>query len=105
MATWKRLYHAVGMGYVDAYHAVRELRHQELARFARRAHRQLGRGFVLFDDTQAKPVYITWMIGAPQGLIQAVLGYDPEREAVVVSEDDSCADTITIDCVRIQRRH
>jgi hypothetical protein len=83
----------------------RGFRHQELAHFARRAHRQFGRGFVLFDDAEARPVYITWLAGAPQGLIEVVLGYDPTREAVIVTEDDNGADAITIDRVSIQSVH
>jgi hypothetical protein len=81
-----------------------EWRKQELALFALRAHRQLGRGFVLSDDAD-QPVYITWIIGAPQPLIDAVLAYDPRHEAVVVSRDESCDDTMIINCVRIQRCH
>ena len=83
--------------------AVREMHDQELALFARRAHRQLGRGFVLSDSDELRPVYITWIIGAPQPLIDAVFDYDPEREAVVVSEDQD--DSIVISCVKIQTCH
>jgi hypothetical protein len=82
--------------------AIRELHNQELARFARRAHRRLGRGFVLSDADESQPVYITWLIGAPPPLIDAVFEYDPEREAVVVSEDEQEAGSIVIDCVKIQ---
>lgn len=83
--------------------ALREMHDQELALFARRAHRQLGRGFVLSDSDELRPVYITWIIGAPQPLIDAVFDYDPEREAVVVSEDQE--DSIVISCVKIQTCH
>lgn len=83
--------------------ALREMHDQELALFARRAHRQLGRGFVLSDSDELRPVYITWIIGAPQPLIDAVFDYDPEREAVVVSEDQE--DSIVISCVKIQTSH
>ena len=93
------------MGYLGVHYAIRGLRHQELAHFARRAHRQLGRGFVLFDDAEAKPVYITCLTGAPQCLIDVVLGYDPAREAVIVSEEDNGADAITIDRVSILSFH
>lgn len=85
--------------------AMRDLHNQELALFARRAHRQLGRGFVLSAADEVQPVYITWMVGAPPPLIEAVFDYDPEREAVVVSEDDGDDDSIVIDCVQIQRQH
>ena len=85
--------------------AIRELHNQELARFARRAHRRLGRGFVLSDAAEPQPVYITWMVGAPSPLIDAVFDYDPEREAVVVSEDEQDEGTIVIDCVKIQSHH
>lgn len=85
--------------------AIRELHNQELARFARRAHRRLGRGFVLSDADESQPVYITWMIGAPPPLIDAVFDYDPEREAVVVSEDEQDEGTIVIDCVKIPSHH
>ena len=85
--------------------AIRDLHNQELALFARRAHRRLGRGFVLAAADEPRPVYITWMVGAPSPLIDAVLDYDPEREAVVVSEDDEDEGSIVIDCVKIQRHH
>lgn len=84
---------------------MRDLHNQELALFARRAHRQLGRGFVLSASDEVEPVYITWMVGAPPPLIEVVFDYDPEREAVVVSEDDGDDDSIAIDCVQIQRQH
>jgi hypothetical protein len=85
--------------------AMRELHNQELALFARRAHRRLGRGFVLSDADEPQPVYITWMVGAPPPLIDAVFEYDPECEAVVVSEDEHDEGNIVIDCVKIQRQH
>jgi hypothetical protein len=85
--------------------AIRELRDQELALFARRAHRRLGRGFVLSDNDELQPVYITWIIGAPPPLVDAVFDYDPEREAVVVSEDETDEGNIIINCVKIQSRH
>ena len=84
---------------------MRELYDQELALFARRAHRRLGRGFVLSDGHALQPVYITRIIGAPPPLIDAVFEYDPEREALVVSEDELSEDSIIINCVRILRCH
>lgn len=85
--------------------AMRDLHNQELARFARRAHRQLGRGFVLSGTDEPQPVYITWTMGAPAPLIDAVFEYDPEREAVVVSEDEQREGDIVIDCVKIESHH
>ena len=105
MAPGRRLYHADGMRQSEWDRAIRELHNQELARFARRAHSQLGRGFVLSDADELQPVYITWIIGAPPPLIEAVFDYDPEREAVVVSEDESDEGSIVIDCVKIQSHH
>jgi hypothetical protein len=105
MATCGRLYHALTMRHLEWDHAVRKWRDQELALFARRAHRQLGRGFVLSDGNAQQPVYVTWIIGAPQALIDAVLGYDPEHEALVVSEEESHDDSIIISCVTIEGRH
>jgi hypothetical protein len=102
---WTELYNAVVMEHVDACQMIREWRQQELAHFARRAHRHLGRGFVFFDDSEAKPVYITWLTGAPQCLVDMVWSYDPAREAVIVSEDDEGVNTLDIDCVRIQSCH
>jgi len=84
---------------------MRELHEQELALFAKRAHRQLGRGFVLCDVDEPWPVYITWIIGAPPPLIDAVFEYDPECEAVVVCEDEHNEGNVIINCVRIQNRH
>ena len=99
------MHHAGVMKHLDWNAAVRELHDQELALFGRRAHRHLGRGFVLSDHEDARPVYITWMVGAPEPLIDVVFDYDPEREAVVVSEDEHDEGNIIITCVRIQRRH
>ena len=84
---------------------MRELHDQELALFARRAHRHLGRGFVLSDTDDARPVYVTWIVGAPPPLIDAVFEYDPEREAVVVSEDDDEEGSLIINYIRIESRH
>jgi hypothetical protein len=100
-----RTYHPDGMVQSEWDKAIRELNNQELALFARRAHRRLGRGFVLSDVDEPRPVYITWMVGAPPTLIDAVLEYDPECEAVVVSEDEHDEEKIVIDCVKIQRHH
>ena len=97
--------HAGVMTDLDWSTAIRELHYQELALFARRAHRRLGRGFVLSDDEDLRPVYVTWMVGAPEPLVDAVFDYDPEHEAVVVSEDDNEDGNIVINCVRIQSRH
>lgn len=93
------------MRHTDWDHVAHECRDQELALFARRAHRQLGRGFVLSDRSDLQPVYVTWIIGAPQPLIDAVFDYDPEREALVVSEDDGDGHSIVISCVKIESRH
>jgi hypothetical protein len=80
-------------------------RSQELALFARRAHCQLGRGFVLADDDLSQPIYVTRIAGAPPELIEAVLGYDPEREALVVRSDEPDDDSVMLSCVRIAPRH
>jgi hypothetical protein len=85
--------------------AVCEWRDQELALFARRAHRRLGRGFVLFERHDVQPVYVTWMVGAPEPLLRAVSDYDPENEALVVVSDDDGDDSVTITLVKIERRH
>jgi hypothetical protein len=83
--------------------AWQEWRDQELALFARRAHRQLGRGFVLADADDSQPVYVTQIAGAPPELIEAVLDYDPEHEALVVWDDEP--DSVLLSCVRIAPRH
>jgi hypothetical protein len=90
---------------IDFARAFREWRDQELALFGRRAHRQLGRGFVLTDGDDSPPIYVTRMAGAPHALIEAVYDYDPEREALVVCEDRFDDDSIVISCVRIDSRH
>ena len=69
------------------------------------AHRQLGRGFVLCDAEAGQPVYVTHMAGAPPALVDAVLGYDPEREALVVAEDATEDDTIVVIRVHIDVVH
>jgi hypothetical protein len=105
MAADSPMYHADGMKRSEWDKAIRELHDQELALFARRAHRRLGRGFVLSDSDELQPVYITWIVGAPPPLIDAVFDYDPECEAVVVSEDEKDEGSLIINCVKIQSRH
>jgi hypothetical protein len=85
--------------------AAREWRNQELALFARRAHRRLGRGFVLSASEESEPIYVTSIVGAPHPVIDAVFEYDPERQAVVVLKDESDDDAIIVNCVRIQSCH
>lgn len=81
-------------------------RYQELALFARRAHKQLGRGFVFVESGDPQPVYVTRVLGGPQPLIDAVYGYDPDREALVVSSDDEADDEgVIINLVKIERPH
>ena len=107
-AVWQRERRCMTLlvvGYLKGADMLREWRKQELALFALRAHRQFGRGFVLSDRCEVQPVYITWIMGAPQPLIEAVLGYDPKQEAVVVSRDESCDDTMIINRVKIQQYH
>jgi hypothetical protein len=83
--------------------AWRDWRDQELALFARRAHRQLGRGFVLADADDSQPIYVTRIAGAPRELIEAVLWYDPEHEALVVRDEQP--DSVLLSCVRIAAQH
>jgi hypothetical protein len=105
MAHMGWLYHAGDMTRCDWDDAAREWRDQELALFARRAPRRLGRGCVLSDCTESQPVYVTSIAGAPHPLVDAVFEYDPEREAVVVTEDKGDDDAIIVNRVRIQSRH
>lgn len=93
------------MSSIEWIRALRQMRDQDLALFARRAHRQLGRGFVLCDAEAGQPVYVTHMAGAPPALVDAVLGYDPEREALVVAEDEYEDDTILVIRVHIDVVH
>jgi hypothetical protein len=79
-------------------------RDQDLALFARRAHAQLGRGFVLVERNEPRPVYVTQVGGAPQQLIDAVSQYNPEEEALLVC-DESEFDVVTISLVKIQKVH
>ena len=83
---------------------IHEWRDQQLALFARRAHRQLGRGFVISEGIDSKPVYVTRIAGAPRALVEAVMTYDPESEALVV-QDKGDGDTIHLTCVRIEIVH
>jgi hypothetical protein len=62
---------------------------QGAAQFGRRAHRHFGRGFVLVDPAdQNSPVYVTRLAGAPPELWQEVHLYRPERETILVSQED-----------------
>ena len=83
--------------------AVDGWREQELAEFGRRAHHHLGRGFVLLSDGEIKPVYVTRLAGAPEPLLEAVYGYDPHSEALVVCGEPD--ESFTITRVRIQQCH
>ena len=103
MAPIGLLYHAGDVTALEWEDAAREWRDQDLARFARRAHRRLGRGFVLSCCNESQPIYVTWIVGAPHPVMEAVFEYDPEREAVVVTEDDD--DVIIMNRVTIQSRH
>lgn len=80
-------------------------RDQNLALFARRAHAQLGRGFVLVDRNKRGPVYVTHVRGAPQELIEAVCQYDPEEEALLVSDEGGDVDIVTVSVLKIEKRH
>lgn len=82
--------------------AVQAWRSQELAQFARRAHAQLGRGFVLVESDNPKPVYVTHILGAPPLLVAAVCDYDPAHEALLVCDDN---EDFIISRVRIDRQH
>ena len=89
----------------DLCSVLSEWRDQQLAQFARRAHRRLGRGFVLIDDDESRPVYVTHLIGAPDALFAAVCEYDPDCEALIVSYEDADDDAqvaVTLDRVRIE---
>jgi hypothetical protein len=77
-------------------------RDQELARFGHRAHAQLGRGFVLIQHDEARPVYVTQVSDAPRQIIDAVYHYNPEEETLLVSDEDEPA-TFTISVVKIQK--
>jgi hypothetical protein len=79
-------------------------RDQDLALFAKRAHAQLGRGFVLVERREPRPIYVTAVAGAPPQLIAAVSDYNPQEEALLVREDDE-VDAITIDLVKIPKLH
>ena len=82
--------------------AIQAWRYQELAQFARRAHARLGRGFVVVESDDPKPIYVTHILGAPAPLVAAVYDYDPEHEALLVCDDK---DDVIINRVRIDRQH
>ena len=79
-------------------------RDQDFALFARRAHAQLGRGFVLVERREPRPIYVTTVAGAPPQLVAAVSDYNPLEEALLVREEDE-HDVITIDLVKIPKVH
>jgi hypothetical protein len=83
--------------------AVKCWREQELAEFGRRAHHHLGRGFVLLSDGEIKPVYVTQLVDAPELLLEAVYGYDPDSEALVVCGESD--ESFTVTRVKILRYH
>ena len=85
--------------------AVLRWREQDLAHFARRAHRDLGRGFVLLANDEKEPVYVTPTFGVPLPLLDEVYEYDPEHEALVVSEADLEGNSVVITRIRIQDCH
>jgi hypothetical protein len=62
---------------------------QDAAQFGRRAHGHFGRGFVLGDPRDRRsPVYVTRLAGAPPALWQEVHLYQPDRESILVTEED-----------------
>lgn len=79
-------------------------REQDLALFARRAHAQLGRGFVLVEQDEPRPVYITQVAGAPPQIVDAVSTYNPDREALLVF-DEGEPGSVRMSLVRIQNVH
>jgi hypothetical protein len=79
-------------------------REQDLALFARRAHAQLGRGFVLVEQDEPRPVYITQVTGAPPQIIDAVSTYNPDSEALLVF-DEGEPGSVRMSLVRIQNVH
>jgi hypothetical protein len=79
-------------------------RDQDLALFARRAHAQLGRGFVLVERNEPRPVYITQVAGAPSQIVDAVCAYNPDKEALLVFEDED-PDSVRMSLVKIQMAH
>ena len=76
-------------------------RDQDLALFARRAHAQLGRGFVLVERNESRPVYITQVAGAPSQVLHAVSSYDPDKEALLVF-DEGDPESVRMSLVKIQ---
>ena len=54
---------------------------------------------------ESQPVYVTSIVGAPHPLVEAIFEYDPECEAIVVTEDEGDDDAIIVNRVRIQSRH
>ena len=78
---------------------------QELALFAIRSHRKIGRGFVMVASDDERPIYVNWTIGAPLPLHVAVNQYDPEHEALIDFEDDGDEESVTFSCVTIAGCH
>jgi hypothetical protein len=102
IAKTKEVSHADCMDGLQRDRALELWRCQELAQFARRAHAQLGRGFVIVDHDTELPVYVTEVLGAPQPLIDEVYSYDPNREALIVFAHCD-EDAITISRVKINQ--
>lgn len=69
--------------------ALIEWRDQTAGHFARRAFSQLGRGFVIPNMGATSCIYVTRLEGAPFELLAEIYTYDPDKEAVVVYEDDT----------------
>jgi hypothetical protein len=55
------------------------------------------------DDVDDKPVYVTRLVGAPEPLLQAVYGYDPASETLIVCGGTD--DSFTMTCVRLESLH
>jgi hypothetical protein len=84
--------------------AIVEWREQSFALFGQRAHAHFGRGFVLIDSAEERPIYVTHLAGAPPGLFQEVQHYRPDQETVFVSKDDEDADVLIVRRIRIEPR-
>ena len=81
--------------------ALDDWRKQDAAQFGRRAFAQLGRGFVMVEPNVSKFVYVTRLIDAPIQLVDEIVHYMPNSEAVLVYEDRAEPGVLIVRRIRI----
>ena len=90
--------------FLDSNAVLLDWRDQTAAHFARRAFSQLGRGFVIPDETGSRFIYVNRVDDAPFELLAEIYKYSPDTEAVVVHEDATQPGSLIVRRIRLETR-